>query len=103
MNAPTTSTQGGEGKAPARAASVHPLRAISFNDPAVSIERRADGTLYLRPNKPLAGYPRRVTDRLYHFVEATPDRVFMAMPSCWRRAGTSPRRCSSAGCRPSAR
>jgi len=78
MNAPTTSTQGGEGKAPARAASVHPLRAISFNDPAVSIERRADGTLYLRPNKPLAGYPRRVTDRLYHFAEATPDRVFMA-------------------------
>ncbi|WP_407157977.1 feruloyl-CoA synthase [Bradyrhizobium sp. STM 3557] len=84
MNAPTTSTQGGEGTAQARAASVHPLRAISFNDPAVGIEHRADGTIYLRPKKPLAGYPRRVTDRLYHFAETTPDRVFMA-----ERAGST--------------
>jgi feruloyl-CoA synthase len=78
MNAPITNTQGGDGKTQARAASVHPLRAISFNDPAVSIERRADGTIYLRPKQPLADYPRRITDRLHHFAEATPDRVFMA-------------------------
>ncbi len=78
MNAPITNTQGGDGKTQARAASVHPLRAISFNDPAVSVERRADGTIYLRPKQPLEDYPRRITDRLHHFAEATPDRVFMA-------------------------
>jgi feruloyl-CoA synthase len=62
----------------AQAAVVRPLRAISFNDPAVTIERRADGAIHLRPKRPLANYPRRVTDRLYHFAEATPERVFMA-------------------------
>jgi feruloyl-CoA synthase len=78
MSAPTITTQGGDGTTQARAASVHPLRAISFNDPAVTIERRADGAIHLRPKQALAFYPRRVTDRLYHFAEATPDRVFMA-------------------------
>jgi feruloyl-CoA synthase len=62
----------------ARAAGVHPLRAISFNDPEVSIERRPDGIIHLRPKRPIADYPRRITDRLYHFAEVTPDRVFMA-------------------------
>ncbi len=61
-----------------RAASVHPLRAISFGDPAVSVERRADGTIYLRPRKPLGDYPRRLTDRLHHWAAAEPGRVFMA-------------------------
>jgi feruloyl-CoA synthase len=56
----------------------HPLRAISFNDPAVNIERRDDGTLYLRPKQPLPDYPRRLTDRLHHWVKAAPSRVFMA-------------------------
>ena len=65
-------TQGG------RSAGVHPLRAISFADPAVSIERRADGTLYLRPKKPLGAYPTRLTDRLHHWATAEPGRVFMA-------------------------
>ena len=65
-------TQGG------RAAGVHPLRPISFADPAVSIERRADGTIYLRPRKPLGDYPRRLTDRLHHWATAEPGRVFMA-------------------------
>src|SRR5690348_246053 len=78
MNAPITNTQGGDGKTQARAASVHPLRAISFNDPAVSIERRPDGIIHLRPTQPLEDFPRRITDRLLHFAEATPDRIFMA-------------------------
>jgi feruloyl-CoA synthase len=78
MSAPTISTEGGDGETRALAASIYPLRAISFNDPAVTIERRADGTIHLRPKRPLASYPRRITDRLYHYAEATPDRVFMA-------------------------
>jgi len=62
----------------ARAAAAHPLRNISFSDPAVAIERRSDGTIYLRPKTPLGDYPRRITDRLHHWAKATPDNVFMA-------------------------
>src|ERR1700738_1604493 len=64
-----------------------PLRAISFSDPAVAIERRDDGTIYLRPKKPLGEYPKRLTDRLHHWAGAMPGRVFMAErePSGWRQ------------------
>jgi feruloyl-CoA synthase len=61
-----------------RAASAAPLRAISFGDPAASIERKGDGTLYLRPKTLLGDYPARITDRLHHWADAAPDRVFMA-------------------------
>jgi len=54
------------------------LRAISFGDPAVSIERKDDGTIYLRPKLSLGDYPARITDRLHHWASAAPDRVFMA-------------------------
>jgi feruloyl-CoA synthase len=56
----------------------HPLRTISFSDPAVTIDRRDDGTLYLRPIVPLGEYPARLTDRLHHWAKAEPGRVFMA-------------------------
>ncbi|WP_316163834.1 feruloyl-CoA synthase [Bradyrhizobium sp. SZCCHNRI20481] len=81
-----TSTQGGTDNT-ARTASVHPLRAISFNDPAVTVDRRDDGTIYLQPKQPLGDYPQRITDRLHHFAKATPERVFMAErvgPEGWR-------------------
>jgi feruloyl-CoA synthase len=61
--------------APARK---YPLRAISFSDPQVSVERRADGVIYLRPKKNLGDYPIRLTDRLHHWAEAAPQRIFMA-------------------------
>src|SRR5216683_2212440 len=61
-----------------RAVSAAPLRAISFGDPAVSIERKDDGTIYLRPKQPLGDYPARLTDRLHHWADVAPDRVFMA-------------------------
>lgn len=61
-----------------RGASNSPLRPISFGDPVVDIERRADGTIYLRPKRPLGDYPVRITDRLHHWATTTPDRVFMA-------------------------
>src|SRR3954462_11588401 len=56
----------------------HPLRPISFGPPAVHVDRRDDGTIYLRPKQPLGDYPARITDRLHHWASATPDRVFMA-------------------------
>src|ERR1700694_1655938 len=55
-----------------------PLRPISFGDPAVSIERRDDGTIYLRPKIVLGDYPPRLTDRLHHWAKAEPNRIFMA-------------------------
>lgn len=58
--------------------SAHPLRAISFGNPDVHVERRDDGTIYLRPKQPLADYPVRITDRLHHWASAEPNRVFMA-------------------------
>lgn len=61
-----------------RNAGAYPLRPISFRDPKVTIERRDDGTIYLRPEKPLGDYPRRLTDRLHHWAGIAPDRVFMA-------------------------
>ena len=64
--------------AAARAGSAHPLRAISFGNPDVTVERRDDGTIYLRPKTRLGDYPVRITDRLHHWAGVTPDRVFMA-------------------------
>src|SRR5882672_3780358 len=65
-------------EAPPRADDAPPLRAISFGNPAVSIDRRDDGTIYLRPKIPLGEYPARLTDRLHHWAKAEPNRVFMA-------------------------
>lgn len=56
----------------------HPLRKIAFGNPSVSIERRSDGTIYLRPQTALGEYPVRLTDRLHHWAQAAPNRVFMA-------------------------
>ena len=66
------------GDAPAPGVKSYPLRAISFCDPAVSIERRADGVIYLRPQAALGDYPGRLTDQLHHWAEAAPERIFMA-------------------------
>ncbi|MGB5902779.1 MAG: feruloyl-CoA synthase [Xanthobacteraceae bacterium] len=55
-----------------------PLRPISFGRPAVRVERRDDGTIYVRPTAALVDYPRRLTDRLHHWAGLEPNRVFMA-------------------------
>jgi feruloyl-CoA synthase len=55
-----------------------PLRPISFSDPAVSVERRDDGIIYLRSRMALGEYPLRLTDLLHHWARVEPDRVFMA-------------------------
>jgi feruloyl-CoA synthase len=76
MSAKPNMIPAGTSEAPARA--VHPLRAISFGDPAVTIDRRGDGTIYLRPKIALGDYPVRITDRLHHWATTEPNRVFMA-------------------------
>jgi feruloyl-CoA synthase len=44
----------------------------------VLVDRRADGSLILRSPHPLGEPPRHVCDRLQHWAEATPDRLFLA-------------------------
>jgi feruloyl-CoA synthase len=56
----------------------HPLRPIRFHRPDVTVERREDGAVLVRPTAPLAPYPDRLTDRLLHWAAVDPDRIFMA-------------------------
>src|SRR5580692_8740156 len=63
---------------PPLAAKDHPLRAISFGNPAVRIDRRDNGTIYLKPKIPLGEFPVRLTDRLHHWARVEPNRIFMA-------------------------
>jgi feruloyl-CoA synthase len=78
MSAKPNTMPSGTSAAPARAETMHPLRTISFGDPAVTIDRRNDGTIYLRPKIALGDYPARITDRLHHWAEMEPERIFMA-------------------------
>src|SRR3954452_17377755 len=53
-------------------------RAVRLCAPEVQVDRRADGTLLLKSGRPLPLYPDKLTDRLVHWANAAPDRVFMA-------------------------
>ena len=64
-----------------------PLRPISFKDPEITVDRRADGTIYLRPSDLDIGYPVRLTDSLYRWAKSAPDRVFNAGRSVRNDAG----------------
>ncbi|MBB1094103.1 feruloyl-CoA synthase [Rhodopseudomonas palustris] len=61
-----------------RRAETHPLRDVSFGEIGIATERRPDGTIYVRSTTSLADYPVRITDRLHHWAEQAPQRVFMA-------------------------
>jgi feruloyl-CoA synthase len=75
---PNLSVPAASSDRPPPAVKEHPLRAISFGDPAVRIDRRDDGTVYLKPKRALGEYPDRLTDRLHHWARFEPNRVFMA-------------------------
>ena len=47
----------------------------------VSLERSADGSMYVRPRHPLGPFPRRLTDRLDYWARQAPDRVFLGQRS----------------------
>jgi feruloyl-CoA synthase len=53
-------------------------RAVRLCAPEVMVDGRADGTIYLNSGRALPPYPDKLTDRLVHWANATPDRVFMA-------------------------
>jgi feruloyl-CoA synthase len=70
MTDPTALTGGSAGP--------QPLHDISFGDIGITTDRRPDGTIYVHSKTSLADYPVRITDRLHHWAEQAPDRVFMA-------------------------
>lgn len=55
-----------------------PARPVRLGSTACEVERRADGSTHLRLKEPLQPYPRRYTDRLVHWAQTAPARVFLA-------------------------
>jgi feruloyl-CoA synthase len=65
-----------------------PIRAVDVHVSELDIDRRADGTLYVRAKDTLGRYPEKLTERLDHWAEAVPERVFMAARDAngeWRK------------------
>ena len=57
----------------------HPqLRPVKLGPADVLIERRSDGAILMRSPHPLPAHPQKLTERLVHWAEAAPDRVFLA-------------------------
>jgi feruloyl-CoA synthase len=52
------------------------------------LDRKSDGTIYIRSPHKLDSYPDKITERLIHWAERTPDRLFMAdrTQAGWRRS-----------------
>lgn len=55
-----------------------PLRPVALWNPVIRTDTRADGTIYVWQEEPLGDYPVKITDRIDHWAEKTPDRVWMA-------------------------
>src|SRR6185436_10872334 len=71
------------------AAEARPMtRKVRLTQPAIKVERRADGTVRLRSSQPLGSYPAKLTERLDYWAGRAPERVFLAQRSPdggWRR------------------
>ncbi len=55
-----------------------PIREIRLASTDVVMERKPDGTIYVRSTLALGPYPQRMTDRLDYWAEHAPDRTFIA-------------------------
>jgi feruloyl-CoA synthase len=65
-----------------------PIREIRLAPTDVVLEKKPDGTMYVRSTLKLGPYPKRMTDRLDHWAKQTPDRTFIAQRTPegpWRR------------------
>ncbi len=64
-----------------------PLRPVHLGRPEVLIERRADGAILMRSPRPLGPYPNNLTERLAHWADIAPERIFLAQrdrTGAWR-------------------
>ena len=69
-------------------AAAAPLRPVRLGPADYRIERRPDGTILLRSPHPLERYPDKLTQRLVHWAQAAPERVFLAQRAAdghWRK------------------
>jgi len=55
-----------------------PLRDVRLGPLDVAVERRPDGTVYLKNTHPLGRYAERITDRLIHWADVAPHKIFLA-------------------------
>jgi feruloyl-CoA synthase len=55
-----------------------PLRPVKLGPANVRVEHRGDGTILMRSPHPLPPHPQKLTERLVHWAETAPDRVFLA-------------------------
>jgi len=55
----------------------------SFWDPKFDISTRDDGTIFMEQVEPLGAYPEKLPERLVHWAETEPDRIYLAQ----RRSG----------------
>ncbi|MEO5923792.1 MAG: feruloyl-CoA synthase [Bryobacteraceae bacterium] len=65
-----------------------PIREIRLAPTDVVMDRKSDGTIYVRAVQQLGPYPSRMTDRLDYWAAQTPDRTFIAQRTKegpWRR------------------
>src|SRR3954464_15349413 len=54
------------------------VRRVRLCAPEVVVDRRPDGTIYLKSPHALPPLPEKLTDRLVHWANVAPERVFMA-------------------------
>lgn len=55
-----------------------PFRSVRFGPRATEMSQRDDGAILLRSRFELRPYPRKLTERLIHWAEKAPQRVFVA-------------------------
>jgi feruloyl-CoA synthase len=55
-----------------------PYRPVNVSGRDYEIDRRPDGTIYMRSPHKLGPYPVKLTERLEYWAKAAPDRTFMA-------------------------
>jgi feruloyl-CoA synthase len=55
-----------------------PYRPVNVSGREYEIDRRPDGTIYMRSPHKLGPYPVKLTERLEYWAKAAPDRTFMA-------------------------
>ncbi|HVG50713.1 MAG TPA: feruloyl-CoA synthase [Xanthobacteraceae bacterium] len=63
-----------------------PFRAVKLGPRDFTIDRKPDGTIYLRSPHPLPPYPAKLTERLAHWAKVSPDTAYMAdrVDGTWR-------------------
>ena len=71
-------------------AAAAPLRPVRLGAPDAVLERRPDGTIYIRTSQPLGGFHDKLSEPLEKWAQAAPERVFLAQrdaSDAWRKLG----------------